>query len=104
MDEVVSLSTIAFSTVEVIDLVCSALDSADTIIDIISLTCRTCCAEIVDQIIAWFADTSSLDPIFIYCASRSAHSIATLATNSCVAVNTFAALGFLVIDLSFAIT
>ena len=48
LDDHESSSAITFSTVEVIDLINTALMSADTLVDIVELAFRAFCAEIVD--------------------------------------------------------
>lgn len=65
LDDVESLGAVAFTGVEVVDLVGSALDSADSLVNVIELTCWALSAEVVDQEETRFADTSSSDPIFI---------------------------------------
>lgn len=50
---------------EVVDLVGSALDSADSLVDIIELTIRTLGAEVVDQIESWLANASVQDVVLV---------------------------------------
>jgi len=73
------------------------------LVDIVELACRALCAEIVDQVVAWFADAPSLDPILIDCANGTANSIASLSACFLVAVNAVTALVFLVVDLSLRV-
>ncbi len=103
LDDVESLSTVTFAGVEVIDLVGSALDSADSLVDIVKLALRAFGAEIVDEEEAGFADTSVLDPIFIDCTNGGADTIASLSTGFSVPVNAVAALVLLVVDLGLGI-
>ena len=48
LDDHISSSTIAFSTVEVIDLINTALMSADALVDVVELTVRAFGAEVID--------------------------------------------------------
>jgi hypothetical protein len=59
LDNVEALGAIALSTVEVIDLVGSALSSADTLVDVIDLAGRALGAEVVDEVVSRLADTSA---------------------------------------------
>ena len=104
MDDVEALGAVAFSSVEVVYLVGSALDSADSLVNIIELTCGALSTEVVDKIVSWLANTSALDPVFIHSTERSANSVATLSTCFLLAVNAVAALICLVINLSFRVT
>jgi len=79
------------------------LNSADSLVDIVELASWALSAEVVDQIVAWFADTSSLDPIFVDCAYRAADSVASLSTCFFVAVNAVTALVFLVVELGLRV-
>lgn len=65
LHDVVSLSTVTLSTVEVVDLVSSALNSADSLVDIIELAFRALSTEVVDQEVSWFADASVKDPVLV---------------------------------------
>lgn len=67
LDDVETLCAIALSGVEVVDLVGSALDSADSLVDVIELTCGALSTEVVDQKVAWFTNTPSADPVFVNC-------------------------------------
>jgi hypothetical protein len=87
--------------VEVVDLVCSALDAADLVVDIIDLSSWACCAEVVDQIESGFANASGQNPILVGSADGGAHSVAALTTCFLVASNTVTALVNLVINLGF---
>ena len=50
---------------EVVDLIGSALNSADSLVNIIELSFGAFGAVVVDKIESWFADTSVQDEIFI---------------------------------------
>lgn len=50
---------------EVVDLVGSTLDSADSLVDIIELAGGTLGAEVVDQVKSWLTNTSVQDIIFV---------------------------------------
>jgi hypothetical protein len=104
LDDVEALGAVAFSSVEVVYLVGSALDSADSLVNIIELTCGALSTEVVDKVVAWLADTSALDPVLIYRTNRCTNSIAALSTSLFVAFDTVAALIFLIINLGFRIT
>lgn len=58
MDNVESLGAIAFSAIEVVDLVASALNSADSLVDIVDLAVGAGGAEVVDQEESGLANTS----------------------------------------------
>ncbi len=78
MDDVVSLGTVTFATVEVVDLVASALDSAESLVDVVDLSLRALGAEVVDEEVPRLADTSSPDEVLVRTADRRAHSVAPL--------------------------
>jgi hypothetical protein len=59
LDDVVTLGTVALATVEVVDLVSSALHAADSLVDIIDLASRALGAEIVDQVESGLADATT---------------------------------------------
>jgi hypothetical protein len=59
LDHVVALRAVALAAVEVVDLVCSALDSADTLVDVVDLTGRALGAEVVDEVEAGLADAAT---------------------------------------------
>ena len=59
------MSTFAFFSEEVVDLVGSALRSTDTLIDIIELSFRTFGAEVVDKEESWLANASADDPVLV---------------------------------------
>jgi hypothetical protein len=59
LDDVISRGAVALTTVEVVELVKTALHSADPLVDVIELTSGTLGAEIVDQVEARLADTST---------------------------------------------
>jgi hypothetical protein len=59
LDDVVSLGAVTLATVEVVDLVGSALDAADALVDVVDLTGRALGAEVVDQVESWLANTTA---------------------------------------------
>jgi hypothetical protein len=73
------------------------------LVDIIELSFGAFSAEVVDEVKSRFADTSSLDPVFIYSADRGANSIAALSACLSVSIDAVAALVLLVIDLSLRV-
>lgn len=79
LDDVIALGAITLATVEVVDLVGTALDAADTLVDIIDLSYGALCAEVVDEEVSRLADAATGDPIFVDVADRSADSVAALA-------------------------
>lgn len=79
LDDVVTLSAVALATVEVVDLVGTALDPAYSLVDIIDLANGALCAVIVDEVVAGLADASTRDPILVDVADGSADAVATLA-------------------------
>lgn len=85
LDDIEALSAIAFASVEVIDLVGSALDSADHLVHVIELTFRAFGTEVVDKVEPRFAHTSVQDPVFVLGTDRGAHTIASLSTYFLVA-------------------
>jgi hypothetical protein len=98
------LSAVAFASIEVIDLVGSTLYSADSLVNIVELSSWALSAEVVDQVVSWFAHTSVLDPIFVHCAGWAAYSVTSLATGFFVAIDAVAALVLLVVYLGLGIT
>jgi hypothetical protein len=104
LDDVVTLGAVAFPSIEVVELICSTLYSADSLVNIIELACSTLSAVVVDQIVARFTHTSSLNPVLIDCTNWRANSIATLPAYLSISIDTDTALIFLIIDLSFRIT
>lgn len=78
LNDVVSLSTIALSTVEVVDLVGSTLNTADTLVNIIDLSSGALSTEVVNEVESRLADTASRNPVLIDVADRSANTIASL--------------------------
>jgi hypothetical protein len=78
LDNVVALCAVALAAVEVVDLVCSALNSADALVDVVNLASGALGAEVVDEVEAGLADTSSRDIIFVDVANGSADSVAAL--------------------------
>ena len=78
LNEIVSWCAVAKLRVEVVDLVGSALDAADLVVDIIGLSGWACCAEVVDQIESRFADASGQNPILVGSTDGSTHSVAAL--------------------------
>ena len=65
LNNVVARGTHTFARVEVVDLIGTTFDSADTFVDVIELSVGALSAEVVDQVETWLADTSIQDPIFI---------------------------------------
>lgn len=63
---------------EVVDLVGSALDSADPLVDVVELSVGALGAVVVDQVESWFTDTSVQDPVLIYAADGNAFSMASV--------------------------
>jgi hypothetical protein len=59
LDDVVALCAIALTTVEVVNLVGSALGATDTLVNIVSLSYRALSAEVVDEVEAGLADATT---------------------------------------------
>lgn len=59
LDDVVTLSAVALATVEVVNLVGSALNPANPLVNVIDLASWALSAVIVDQVISWLADASA---------------------------------------------
>lgn len=78
LDDVEAVGAVALAAVEVVDLVGSALDPADSLVDVVDLSLGAPGAEVVDQVVARLADTSSADEVLVLAADRGAHSIASL--------------------------
>ena len=70
MNDVESLGAITLAAVEVVNLVGTALNSADSLVDVIDLTCGALSTEVIDQEESRFADTSSGNPILVDVADR----------------------------------
>lgn len=70
LDDVETGSTVAFATVEVVDLVASALHSADSLVDVVDLSLRALGAEVVDEEVSRLADTSSPNEVLVGTADR----------------------------------
>jgi len=104
LHNVIVLSTVTFASVEVVDLVCSALYSADSLVDVIELASWALGAEIVDQVVPRFANAPILDPVLIDCANGGADSIAALSACFLVAVDAVTALVLLVVELGIRVT
>jgi hypothetical protein len=100
LDNVEALSAIALTSVEVIDLVGSTLDSANHLVNVIELTFRALGAEVIDQVETRLADTPVQDPVFVLGADRSAHTVASLSADFLIPGNAVAALALLVVNLS----
>jgi len=103
LNHVVALGAVALSRVEVVDLVASTLNPADSLVDIVELSCRALGAEVVYEIVSWFTDASVSDPVLIGCADGTADSIACLSTCLSVSIDAVTALELLVIDLSLGV-
>ena len=103
MNHVIALGAVALSRVEVVDLVASTLNPADSLVDIVELSCRALGAEVVYEIVSWFTDASVSDPVLIDCADGTAYSIAPLSACLSVSADAVAALVFLVVDLCFGV-
>lgn len=99
LDNVEALSAVALAGVEVVDLVGSALDSADHLVDVVELAFRAFGAEVVDQVESGLADTSVQDPVLVLGADRSANTVAALPAHFLEAGNAVTALSPLVVDL-----
>ncbi len=54
-----ALCAVTLSTVEVVNLVGSALDAANTLVDIVDLSDGALGAEVVDEVVAWLANTAT---------------------------------------------
>jgi hypothetical protein len=104
LDDVVSLGAVTLATIEVVDLVGTALNAADTLVDVVDLAGRALGAEVVDQVESWLADATTGDPVLIDVADGSADTVAALARHLMVAVDTVATLEILVVDLSVGVT
>lgn len=63
---------------EVVDLVGSALDSADPLIYVIELSIGALGAVVVYQVESWFTHTSIQDPVLVYAADGHAFSMASV--------------------------
>ena len=100
LNNVVSSSTVTFSGVEVVELVRSTSDPADSVVNIISLTFRTLSTVIVDQIESRLANTSTQDEVLIFRTNRSTNALASLTTSLLVSFDTVTASDSMVKDLS----
>lgn len=65
LDDVETSSAVAFATVEVVDLVTSALHSADSLVDVVDLSLRALGAEVVDEEVSRLADASSPNEVLV---------------------------------------
>jgi hypothetical protein len=78
LHDVETWGAVAFATVEVVDLVASALHSANSLVDVVDLSLWALGAEVVDEEKSRFADTSSSNEVLVGTADGRAHSIASL--------------------------
>ena len=78
MNDIEPLCAITFATVEVIDLISTALNSANTLIDIIDLTSWALSTVVIDQEVSRFTHTSIRNPILVDVTDRRTDSIASL--------------------------
>lgn len=104
LNKIVTLSTDTFVTVEIVDLIGAAFDSADSLIDIIELTFRASSTVVVDKIKSRFTNTSISHKIFIDITDRSTHTVASLTMYLMITFNTITTSTLLIIDLSSGIT
>jgi hypothetical protein len=99
LDDVEPRSAVTLATVEVVDLVGSALHPADPLVDIVDLAGGALRAEVVDEEEPRLADTPSGDPILVDIAPGSTDSVAALAWDLVESRNAVTALRPLVVDL-----
>jgi len=103
LDDDKASCAVALAGVEVVDLVGSALDPADSLVDVVELASRALSAEVVDQVVARFADASVQDEVLVLSTNGSADTVAALTTHLLVAVDAVAALALLVVDLGLGV-
>jgi hypothetical protein len=103
LDDDKTSCAVALAGVEVVDLVGSALDPADSLVDVVELASRALSAEVVDQVVARFADASVQDEVLVLSTNGSADTVAALTTHLLVAVDAVAALALLVVDLGLGV-
>lgn len=103
LDNVEALSAIALASVEVIDLIGSALHSANHLVHVVELTFRALGAEVVNKVVSGLTDAPVQDPVFVLGTDRSAHAIASLSADFLISRNAIAALALLVVDLSLRV-
>ena len=84
-------------------MVGSALDSADSLVDIIELAFRAFGTEVVDQVETGLADASVQDEVFVLGTDGSTDAVAALTTHFFVALNAVAALTLVVVNLSLRV-
>lgn len=103
LDDVKASCAVALAGVEVVDLVGSALDPADSLVDVVELAVRALSAEVVDQVVARLADASVKNEVLVLSTDGRTDSVAALTTHLLVALDAVAALTHLVVDLGLGV-